>query len=371
MSKIKNPWIDDNAVDEVKIRLQNDGAVRARNVGDTADVELFKLDSSDIFTILREMSMGSNKITNLADGVAASDAVNLGQVQALISGLSDPKESVKIATTTALPAVTYANGASGVGATLTADANGALPSIDGVALAVADRLLVKNQVAGLQNGIYVVTALGDGSNPFVLTRSADANLGSADAVLPGDAAALVSQGMFCLVSLGTDNGGLGFLMTTGDPLSLGTDALTFTQFGETILAGAGLLKTGSTLSVDNGVGLGFSGNQLVVLVDNDLVDGTTKIGAGSVVAARRTFRQVFTLIAGDITNGYVDLSKVASRDSIILQPDGGPKQNEALDFTPNYTGGASSKTRIAFIGDLSGVLKAGDILYINHESLDY
>lgn len=371
MSKIDNPWIEDNAVDEVKIRLGNDGAVRARNAGDTMDVELFKLSNLDIFTVLRELSMNTNKIINLADGVADTDAVNLGQVKSLIAGLTDPKDSVDAATTTALPAATYDNGASGVGATLTADANGAFPSIDGVGISVGRRVLVKDQVAGLQNGIYELTQAGDVGNPWILTRTADANIGSGDATLPDDNAALVSQGMFCLVSSGTINSGLGYILTTADPISLGTTALSFAQFGETILAGDGLIKTGSTLSVDNGAGLGFSGNALVVLVDDDLVDGTTKINGSSQVVSRRTFRQVFTLIAGDISNGYVDLAKVASRDSIILQPDGGPKQNEALDFTLNYTGGAGGKSRITFVNDLSSILKAGDVLYINHASLDY
>jgi hypothetical protein len=373
MSKIKNPWIDDNAVDEVKIRLKNDGAFRARNAGDTADVELFKLDSSDVFTILRELSMSNQKITNLADPTAATDAATKQYVDSVVSGLSDPKESVRVATTGALPAATYANGTNGTGATLTGDANGALPNIDGVGLSVGQRVLVKDQADPVQNGIYTVTVLGDAGTPFELTRATDADIGGGDATLPGDASRQVTQGMFALAAEGSLNGGLGFILTTADPISLGTSGLTFAQFGETILAGQGLLKTGSTLSIDNGVGLGFIGNQLVVLVDNDLVDGTTKIGAGDVVAGRRTFRQIFTLLAGDITNGYVDLAKVASRDSIILQPDGGPKQNETLDFTVKYTGGASSKTRVSFIGDLAdnNVVKAGDVLYINHESLDY
>lgn len=70
----------------------------------------------------------------------------------------DWKESVRAATTAALPAVTYANGTGGVGATLTADANGALPAQDGVTLVVNDRLLVKDQAAQLQNGIYILKA---------------------------------------------------------------------------------------------------------------------------------------------------------------------------------------------------------------------
>lgn len=367
MSRIKTKWIDDNAVNDVKMRLRNNMAMRSRNAGDTADVDLFKLSNADILEMLREMSMTNNKITNLAPGIDPNDAVNLAQVEALVSGLTDPKDSVKVATTAALPASTYDNGTNGTGATLTGDVNGALPSIDGIGLAVGERVLVKDQAAGFQNGIYVVTQLGDAGNPFILTRSEDANIGSADKPVGDD---VVSQGMFCLASQGTDNGGLGFLLTTPDPITLGTDVLTFAQFGETILAGQGLTKTGSTLSVDAGDGLTFSGNQLVVAVDDDLVDGTTKIATGAVVGRRR-FEEEKTLNGTDITNGYVDLTKVASRDSVLLFPRFGIKQNKVTDYSVSYTGGAGGKTRVTFAGDLATIIEAGDILDINFESLDY
>lgn len=377
MSQIKTKFIEDNAVNDLKIRLRNNLPLRIRNAADSADVSVFRLSNTDIFETLREMSMTNNKITNLLDPTASQDAATKNYVDQAVAGLSDPKESVRVATTGALPAATYANGASGVGATLTADANGALPSQDGVGLSVGDRLLVKNQADALQNGIYVVTQLGDAGTPWILTRSEDANLGSADdnEAEPEDDSQLVSQGMFVLVSEGTQNVRLGYILTTPDDITLGTTALSFTQFGEVIIAGQGITKTGQTVSVDNGVGLGFDGNQLVVLVDDDLVDGTTKILGGGEVASRRSFKENLTLSATDISNGYVDLAKVASRDSIVLQPSGGPKQNETLDFTVSYLGGASSKSRVTFAGDLASggnaALAEGDVLYFTYDSLDY
>lgn len=84
--------------------------------------------------------------------------------------------SVMVATTTILPgAPSYANGVSGVGATLTRTGNGAIGSIDGVALGLGDRLLVKNQVATLQNGVYEVTDAGSGGTPYILTRTTDSD----------------------------------------------------------------------------------------------------------------------------------------------------------------------------------------------------
>jgi hypothetical protein len=73
-------------------------------------------------------------------------------------------------------ATTYANGSVGLGATLTATANGAIPAIDNVTPAVNDRILVNNQANPPENGVYLVTAAGDASNPFVLTRATDADV---------------------------------------------------------------------------------------------------------------------------------------------------------------------------------------------------
>lgn len=81
---------------------------------------------------------------------------------------------VRLATAAALPSCTYANGAAGVGATLTATAYGAL-TVDGVAVALRDSILVSGQATGFQNGIYDVTTLGTSSAMFVLTRRVDTN----------------------------------------------------------------------------------------------------------------------------------------------------------------------------------------------------
>lgn len=152
----------------------------------------------------------------------------------------DWKESVRASTTAALPAVTYANGSGGVGATLTADANGALPAQDGVTLVVGNRLLVKDQAAGLQNGIYVVTQLGDGSNPFILTRATDA-----------DQATEIDAGACVAIEEGTAFGDKYAIQTANNPITIGTTALVFTVQNTTNLsAGDGIDITGNVISVD-------------------------------------------------------------------------------------------------------------------------
>ena len=367
MSRLKGKFVEDLTLSDAKILLRNNLPLLARNAGNTANVGILKLNSSDVAELLTVLNAGGFQIKNIADGTDPQDAVSFAQLQSTVSGLTDPKNATRAATTGALPAVTYDNGVSGEGATLTADADGALPSQDGVSLSVGNRLLVKNQVAELQNGIYVVTQLGDGSNPFILTRAEDADVGSA---ISPSGENVVSQGMFIPVAEGISNGGRGFLMTTQDPISLGVSAISFIGFGEIITAGQGLTKSGTTLSVDTGDGLGFSGNNLVVLVDDDPVDGSTKIAAGEVVGRRR-FEEAFTLNGTDITNGYVDLTKVASRNSVLLFPRFGIRQKDTVDFAVSYLGGASGKSRVTFAGDLATIVEAGDVLDINFESLDY
>ena len=362
MSQIRRKFVEDNAINGAKSRLDSNEAYRSRNAADSADVDLFKLDSSDVFTILRELSMDSNKIINVADGTAGTDAVNLAQVQAIAQGLRDPKDAARLGTTAALPANSLLAGV------LTADANGALPSIDGVAPSVGDRILVKDESVGadVKHGLYEVTALGDGSNPWVLTRTSDADEDSE-----------VTQGMNVPIVEGSINAAQSFYVTTADPITVDVTPIAFAQFGVTLTAGDGIDITGSVVSVRDGAGLGFVTGDLVVQTDDDSAadpDKTTKIVSDEVVS-RRSYDDSFVLGPADITNQYIDLDKIASRDSIHLQPLGGPVQRSIGDYTILYTGGTGGKTRISFAGDIAtggnAALVATDELRVKYLSLDY
>lgn len=162
--------------------------------------------------------------------------------------------SVRLATTAALGSgyaagSADASGGTGIGATLTASANGAL-TIDSVAASVGDRILVKNQTTTRNNGIYTVTDIGGVSTPWVLTRATDFDNSIAGEVYPGD---------FTFVTEGTVNADQGWIMnsvgtsTTPDrAIKIGTDNIVWTQFTgvANITAGVALTKTGNTLDVD-------------------------------------------------------------------------------------------------------------------------
>ena len=184
------------------------------------------------------IDMGGNQITNVADPTAAQAAATKAYVDAVKTGLN-VKDAVKLASTAALAASTYANGSSGVGATLTANANGAL-SIDSVAVSTSDRVLIKDQADAAQNGIYTVTNTGGAGAAFVLTRATDC-----------DTAAEMPGGSFVFVEQGTNNADNGFVFTHNGTPTIGTTDLTVAQFSGAgqIDAGAGLTKSGNTLAV--------------------------------------------------------------------------------------------------------------------------
>jgi len=185
---------------------------------------------------------------------SSSTSSNLWSASKIISYTQTATEGLNVklavaaATTTALSACTYDNGTSGVGATLTGDANGALGSIDGVTLVADDRVLIQDQADAAENGIYVVTTVGDASNAFVLTRAADF-----------DTTNEIKANSFCFVEAGNTYADIGLVLASGDSPTVGTTDLVFTQF-----TGAGAFSAGD--------GLSQSGNAINVNVDNSSIE---------------------------------------------------------------------------------------------------
>ena len=180
------------------------------------------------------VDVNSARITGVGTPTQGTDAANKSYVDAVKQAL-DIKDSVRVATTAALTVTAAGSGAT---KTLTNATTQAAITLDSIVLALNDRVLVKDQAAGADNGIYTVTNVGSASTNWVLTRAGDADI-SAD----------VTPGMFTFVEQGTVNADNGFVLTTDGPVTLETTALVFVQFSGAgqITAGAGLTKSGNTI----------------------------------------------------------------------------------------------------------------------------
>ena len=268
-------------------------------------------------TFSSAVNMSGQKITNLAEPTADSDAATKYYVDAARSGL-DIKNSVKAATTGNI--------------TLSGT-----QVIDGVTLSVGDRVLVKDQSTAPQNGIYVVAA-------GAWSRSTDA-----------DAPAELNPGTFVFVEQGTVNDNTGFVVVSDTVVTIGTDAINWTLFSAsgTLIAGAGLIKNGYTLEVQVGNGVTIA-NDTVQLASSvagagltytsgvlDIVGTANRItvNADSIDIASTYVGQTSITTLGTITTGTWNGSVIA--DAYIaddLTISGGTVNNTPIGATTRSTG---------------------------------
>lgn len=190
---------------------------------------------------------GGTKLQNLADGTTSTDAATKGQLDtalaAAVSGL-DFKGSVRVATTANI------------------SLSSAPSSIDSVTLASTNRILVKNQTAPEENGIYTFASAG-----AALTRATDF-----------DTSGEVTAGAWVIVEEGTTNADTGWLLTTNNPIVLGTTGLTFGAFPS--LGGGSVTKytttgpgsTGTTWTVTHSLGTKAINWAVMDTADDSFID---------------------------------------------------------------------------------------------------
>jgi len=241
-----------------------------------------------------------------------TDIVNKEYADAIASGIHF-HEAVALATTTALPANTYNNGTSGVGATLTGNANGAL-SVDSTLTITSERILVKNEAAGANNGVYVVTQVGSAGTPYILTRSTDM-----DTV--GTGVDQIDEGDFFLVTGGTANINTAWVQQTAPPITVGTTAIVFQQFSApiTYTAGTGLSESPSyTFNIANTgtAGTYGSASNVPVFVTNaqGQVTSVTNTGiaiSSGAVSGLAASATTDTTDASNITTGTLGTSRLS------------------------------------------------------------
>ena len=213
------------------------------------------------------VDVANKRITSVAEPTQSTDAATKNYVDAVKTGLK-VKDAVRAATTANLTA-TYANGSSGVGATLTNSGSQAAFTIDSIVLTAGQRVLVKDQSTAFQNGIYTVTTVGTVSTNWVLTRAIDNDDNSTVLEIEG--------GDFCFVQEGTVNADNGFVVTTNGAITIGTTGIDYVQFSGAgqVVAGDGLTKTGNTLNV-----VGTAGR---ITISADAVDiASTYVGQSTI-----------------------------------------------------------------------------------------
>ncbi|HEX8323435.1 MAG TPA: hypothetical protein VF595_05925 [Tepidisphaeraceae bacterium] len=187
------------------------------------------------------LNLNNQRISNLGYPSSDSDAATKEYVDAHALGL-DIKESVRVASIgNVVGSYDPEDGETSSGLL-----SGMPNTIDGITVAVGDRVLLKNQTAAAQNGIWKVGAVGSGNNG-VWSRAKD--FASSNQVSANG----VSSGAFCFVEEGNTNADAGFVLTTNNPFDIGTatgSSLSFSQFSGagSISAGNGLTKSGNVLS---------------------------------------------------------------------------------------------------------------------------
>ena len=255
---INTPDIDGGTADGIVIGGNTPAAGTFTTVvGASADIDNVFIDGNTISTQNANGSLvlspnGTGTVTvpsgyKNRSGFGANSLVSKEYVDAVKVGL-DFKDSVRVAST----------------GNLTISGPGS--AIDGISLSSGDRVLLKNQSTGSENGIYVWNGAAS-----ALTRATDA-----------DADVEVTAGMFVFVEEGTTNADNGYVLTTDGTITVGSTALTFTQFSGAgqIVAGAGLLKSGNTLSVnDDNISIAISGDALRIKGISTTATGDLIIGA--------------------------------------------------------------------------------------------
>lgn len=172
--------------------------------------------------VFESMKSQLNFIPGPGAGINVVDNPGMNRTDITISSTPESAfffKGTAYATTTANLNATYINGAAGVGATLTNAGADAAFMTDGQTPPQGSIILVKDQAAPAQNGIYTLTTAGDGATQWVLTR-----------VNYFDSPATIQPGDIVIVLNGVMYADTGWLETSVVNL-VGTDAITFVEFG--------------------------------------------------------------------------------------------------------------------------------------------
>jgi hypothetical protein len=258
-------------------------------------------------------------VVNIVSGSTIQASLTFGG--AIVTGLTNGSPTI--------PSVIN----SGVGATLTNAGTQVALSIDGVALATTNRVLVRLQTAGAENGVYTVTTVGSGATNWVLTRATDA-----DRVIPTDPLGL-GTGDYFFVQSGTTGTGDSFVLTTEpNTMIIGYTPLVYTQFSGAITytGGTNIDVTGQVISVTGAIGATNGGT------------GQSTVTTGD-------------LLYGSAANTWSKLAKGAAFKSLVMDASATNVEWNAVAL--NQSGAVSGALPVANAGTNITTYTLGDTLY--------
>lgn len=257
------------------------------------------------------INVSGAKITNLAEPTADTDAATKYYVDAARSGL-DVKGSVRVAT---VGNITLSG----------------IQTVDGVLLVAGDRVLVKDQTVGSENGIYIVSA-------STWARAPDA-----------DNAAEVTPGMFVFVEEGTSNDNCGFVLTNNGTITLGTTALTFTLFSSSgsLIAGNGLTKNGYTLELVVAASGGLEIVADALQLKSTVAGAGLTYSSGILAVGGTTNRITINADSVDIASTYAGQTSITTLGTIAT----GTWQGSAVAVSYGGTGRSTLTARNVLFGD--------------------
>ncbi len=283
-------------------------------------------------------------ITGMPVPSATTDVAIKSYVDALASGLNILAQST-LATAAVLPNTpTYANGASGVGATLTAGSNTTL-TVDGTAAPLNTVVLVKNQASTFQNGIYTVTTAGDGSNPWVLTRATYF-----------DQAAEMKAGSYTFITSGATNVNSSWTLQAA-VTTVGVDALSFVQFAN---SAAGI----SSVTIAAGTGLATSGTCAITTFGTCTVSLTSPVTPANGGTGVNNGSATLTLLSGNFVGSFVGTATLLNAGVSNSTLPTGSHTLAISDAAQTFTGNQ------AFTGRVS-ITASGGFAFVERLALEF
>jgi hypothetical protein len=326
---ITSAKIADGTLTEVDVSSANKDGVAAtpslRTLGLGAQQALAGTTRLDQIAVpTGSVSMNNQWITNVLSPVNPNDAVPKVYADNIVQGL-DAKPSVRAAST--------------VNLTLSGT-----QTIDGVAVVIADRVLVKDQTTTANNGIYQVAS---GAWSRVTDMDSWSEVPSA----------------FTFVEQGTVNLDTGWLSIADQGGTLGTTSIAWTQFSAAgqITAGAGLTKTGNSVDL-------VAGDTTLTVAADDVRVNTAVIATVASLASYALSAR--TLTAGGGLTGGGDLSAnrtvdLVATDSTLTVAADSVGVNTAVVATRAYADAAATARTGKFASTL-GALVAGSETTITH-----